>query len=106
MQFSYTLPLGRRWEAWLGAGAQVGLRREESVAYRLTGADGEWMQMESRTVDFPLGDGSKMPVIASLEVGLRYRVLANWRLGLTVGAAPAEYADIRPTLGLDAVYDW
>ena len=106
MQFSYTLPLGRRWEAWLGAGAQVGLRREEEMSFQLIGTDGAWMQMESRTVDYPLGGGSKIPLIASLEVGLRYRVLANWRLGLTVGAAPTEYADIRPTLGLDAVYNW
>ena len=105
-QLGYARPLGRRWDAWVGAGVQIGLRRETYSAYRLVGATGDWMQLESRTVDYPLNGGEKMPLIPSLELGIRYRVLPAWQLGLTVGTAPTEFAGVRPTLGLDAVRSW
>ncbi|PPK87793.1 hypothetical protein CLV84_0746 [Neolewinella xylanilytica] len=103
----YEFPTSGKWKPWVQGGIQLALRTMEQDEYRLStrlNAAG-WTQTSSRVVSFPLTTGQDW-LIPNAEAGILYRLTGHWLAGLSVGAAPGDYADIQPTLGAEVRFRW
>ena len=103
----YAFATGSRWKPWLHGGLQMALRSVQVEERRLLGVEtaNTWVQESTTTLAYP-AFGSETWVVPNLEVGVHYRLSGHWLVGLSLGAAPGDYADIQPTLGADVRFRW